>query len=547
MTSQAASVQRNGGATGSLRERLGEIGLPEPLERLAAREWDVVIVGGGHNGLTTAAYLARAGLSVLVLERRERLGGACTLERPFEDQRYAVSPCAYVVGLLDQRIIDELSLARRGLRISPAEPNLWIPFEDGTSLGQWSDDARTSTDLAAMHVSAADQEGYWAYERFFDELRIKLRCGERDAWVGQAPDRAEIEDLLGHDQRAIDLVFEASISDVFDDFMGDQRLKAPLVTQGLIGTWGGPQTKGTAWIKLMHYAGTLQGESAVWGYVHGGMGVISFLIAEAAQEAGAVLACGTPVARVVPGEHVELEDGTVIRAKAIVCNADPAVGLRLLDGFEGVPADYRTRLEGWDLRSPSVKFNASLTRLPSFTAAGGAAWPAKGIVDVCGGVDEIEAGWQACQRGEPRVSFGEIYFQTGWDPDSAPEGRHLMSVFGQYAPYELDRGDWDSRRGEVERQFVELIGRFAPDIGECLEYTEVLGPPDIEARVGLTGGHIFQGQCRPEQMWTGRLAARTPIPGFYFCGAATHPVGSVVGLNGRNAAEAVLADLRPQG
>jgi phytoene dehydrogenase-like protein len=167
------------------------------VSELAARDWDAVVVGGGHNGLTAAAYLARAGRSVLVLERRERLGGACTLERPFADERFVVSPCAYVVGLLDEVVINELDLEQRGLRYWMADPNLWVPFEDGTSFGQWLDDSRTQASLEELGVSKRDIDGYWAYEELFDEVRRRLRKGRRDTWVGDSPTRQEIEDLVG--------------------------------------------------------------------------------------------------------------------------------------------------------------------------------------------------------------------------------------------------------------------------------------------------------------------------------------------------------------
>src|SRR5919109_62180 len=187
---------------------LGRVGLPAPVSALAARRWDAVVVGGGHNGLTAAAYLARAGQSVLVLERRERLGGACTLERPFADPSYVVSPCAYVVGLLDELVIRELSLRERGLRFDVADPNLWVPFDDGTAFGQWLDDARTQADLERLGVSPRDIDGYWAYEHLFDEIRRRLRTGERDTWLGESPTRAEIEELLQNDRTMIDVVFE---------------------------------------------------------------------------------------------------------------------------------------------------------------------------------------------------------------------------------------------------------------------------------------------------------------------------------------------------
>ena len=328
--------------------KLGEVGLPEPVAELAKRDWDAIVVGGGHNGLTAAAYLARAGRSVCVLERRERLGGACTLERPFSDERFVVSPCAYVVGLLDDLVIRELELERRGLRYWMADPNLWVPFDDGTAFGQWLDHSRTQANLEELGVSAADIEGYWAYEELFDEVRRKLRQGERDTWVGEAPTRAEIEELLGSDRTMIDLVFEASIADVLDDHLSDERLKTALFGQGIIGTWGGPKDPGTASIKLMHFQGDMGGQGPLWGYVEGGMGMVSFAIADAAREAGAVLACGVPVAEIVPGQGVTLEDGTSLRSGTVISNADPKRTLGMLAGQEVDPAYPRAAgaLEG---------------------------------------------------------------------------------------------------------------------------------------------------------------------------------------------------------
>jgi phytoene dehydrogenase-like protein len=528
-------------ARNDIAAALGEVGLPMPVSELAARDWDAVVIGGGHNGLTAAAYLARAGRSVLVLERRERLGGACTLERPFADERYVVSPCAYVVGLLDDVVIRELELERRGLRYWMADPNLWVPFDDGSSFGQWLDDSRTQANLEQLGVSKRDIAGYWAYEELFDEARRRLRRGARDTWLGDSPTRAEIEELVGGDRAMIDLLFEASIAEVLEAHVDDERLQTALFGQGIIGTWGGPREPGTASIKLMHFQGDMTGEGPLWGYVEGGMGMVSFAIADAAREAGAVLACGVPVAEIVPGEGVTLDDGTSIGAGTVVCNADPKRTLTMLDGHE-IDAPFRERLERWKVRSPVVKFNAALERLPDWTAAPGDEWPARATIDLTGTMDDAQRAFEACERGEPAVGFGEIYIQTGYDRSPAPEGRHLLSVFGQYAPYTLAEGTWDSRREDVARQFIDLIDRFAPGFEDRLVDYEVLGPPDIEARIGLTGGNIFQGEVTPDQMWEGRLPARTPVPGLYICGAATHPAGSVIALNGRNAAAAVLAD-----
>jgi phytoene dehydrogenase-like protein len=451
-----------------------------------------------------------------------------------------MSPCSYVVGLLDERIIEDLQLHKRGYEYYVADPQMWVPFDDGTAFGQWLDEDRTIQSLKDLGMSAKNISGYQAYEALFDTMRLRLRKGARDTWVGDSPTRDELEALLGHDKFMIDVLFEASISDVLDEFVTDQRLKDALFGQGVIGTFAGPHDPGTASIKLMHYAGELDGLGGVWGYVKGGMGMISFAIADAAAEAGAVLATGVPVASVLPGRGVELEDGTFIGADTVISNADPKTLLRLLEP-DSVPADYRERIESWDIRSPVVKFNAALNRLPSWTAAPGETFMARGMVDVTHGLDAAQRAFELCAKGEPAVGFGEIYVQTVHDPSPAPAGKHLMSVFGQYAPYDLV-GGWEARRHEVSEQFINLISDFAPDFRDCIDESEVLGAPDIESRIGLTGGHIFQGEVRPDQMWQNRLTPRTPIAGVYLCGAATHPAGSVIATNGYNAAQAVLKD-----
>jgi phytoene dehydrogenase-like protein len=527
-------------------EKLGELGLPRPTAELAARDWDAVVVGGGHNGLAAAAYLARTGRSVLVLERRERLGGAATLERPFADERYVVSPCAYVAGLLDPLVIRELGLRERGVEITIAEPALFIPFDDGTAFVEWTDEARTVAGLRELGISEADIRGYHEYNERFDRCRRLLRKGERDTWVGDSPSRAEIEELLGGERELLDLVFEASITDVLDDCVGDQRIKDALYGQGLIAAWGGPRTPGTAAIHLMHHMGELEmnelSAPGAWGYVRGGLGMISFAIADAALDAGAEIACGVPVGAIVPGEGVELEDGTRIRARAVLSNADPKVALRLLDGA-AVPAEFAQRLRAWKVRSPVLKLNAALAELPRWTATGGETWPVAGAVNCRESLDDAQAAFEAAERGELSVGFTEIYSQTASDPTVAPPGRHVISVFSQYAPADAGKEVWDAGlRDAAADQVFSLIERFAPGFRDQVLEHEVLGPPDIEERIGLTGGCIFQGECFPDQMWDRRLAARTPVEGFYLCGAATHPGGSVIGLNGRNAAMALLGD-----
>ena len=503
------------------------------------RDWDAIVVGAGHNGLTCAAYLARAGLRTLVLEARARVGGACTQTRPFADQRYVISPCAYVVGLLHPRVVDELELRRHGYRVHAIDPHLWCPFEDGSALTLWDGAERNRVEVG--RVAPADVEGYLRYESLFARIRRALRDPSRDTWLGDAPGRDKLEALLGHDAELIAVLFEESIASVVERHVADERLRTALHGQGLIGTWAGPRDPGTAAIHAMHSMGTIEGRGGVWGYVHGGMGTISNALAAAARESGAVIVERTPVGALEPGA-VLLEDGTRLHARAVISNADPRTTLDLCGAV--APDPFRTRVEAWRMAGPVLKINCALRRLPSFSAAQPGMHPERAMVTIARSIDETQAAYARSRSGEPAPVWAELYFHSAYDPTVAPPGRHVMSVFAQYAPYALSDATWDQCREPVADHVIAEIARFAPDIEDCIDDRQVLAPPDIEREVGLHGGHIFQGECLPDQMWRNRFSPRTPIEGVYMCGVATHPGGSVIAANGRNAAMAVLADLR---
>lgn len=450
-----------------------------------------------------------------------------------------MSPCAYLVGLLHPLVIDELGLRARGYRVQVVDPHLWCPFEDGTSIALWEDAERSAA--AVADLAPADVDGYRRYNALFARIRRALRAGDRDTWVGPAPDRVMIESLLGGDTEAIEVVFEASIADVVEAHVRDPRLRTALHGQGVIGTYAGPRDPGTAAIHLMHASGTLEGVPGAWGYVEGGMGRVSFALADAARAAGATVLTGVTVAAVVPGEGVRLDGGETLHAPVVISNADPQRTTALCEGV--VPTAWSERVGAWAAESPVLKINCGLTRLPAFPQAGPGVAPHRAMVTISTGIDATQTAYEASRRGIPSPAWCELYFHSAYDPSVAPTGRHTMSVFAQYVPYRLDRGTWDERREEIADAAVAAIARFSPDVADCIEHRQVLGPPDVEARIGLTGGHIFQGECLPNQMWDRRFAPRTPIPGLYLCGAATHPGGSVIGVNGRNAAMAVLEDL----
>ncbi len=518
---------------------LGEIGLPGTIRELTARQWDVVLVGAGHNGLVCATYLARAGRRVLVLEGRGRVGGACTVEEPFPGVR--VSPCAYLAGLLHPLVVSELGLPARGFQWTPAVNGLFVPFLDGSSVQLWDDDQKCEQEIRKL--APGDLEGWRAMSDVLRRLRDALRPeGDRDLWIGDAPTRGQIEARLGNDDEAKHVLFDWSMAEFVERYLSDERLQIAYLGQGVIGTNASPFDAGTASIRFHHASGRLGGMPGMWGYVRGGMGMVSFYFCDAAQEAGAVVATGVPVAQILPGEGVILEGGGLIAAPVVISNADPRQTLRLL-GSTADPA-WRKRIEGIPIAGCTVKLNVLLRELPNFTARPGIDQPHHyGQINTPLTKAEWKEGFAAARRGDlPEHLWCEVYFQSAHDPTIAPSGQHTMSVFAQYVPYRFARGTWDERRDEVRRLALRSLARFCSNVYSAVIDTQVLGPPDIEQKVGLSGGHIFQGECLPPYMWWNRLSARTPMEGVYLCGACTHPGGSVIGINGRNAAMAVLRD-----
>ncbi|HET9723660.1 MAG TPA: NAD(P)/FAD-dependent oxidoreductase [Actinomycetota bacterium] len=526
-----------------------------------ALERDVVIVGGGHNGLACAAYLARAGLDVLVLERRDVLGGAAATEEPWPG--YRISSGAYVVSLMPPRVVDELELKRFGYEVSIITPDYFVPFPDGTSLTLWGDTTRDAANIARL--SRGDAEAYVRFDRYFDRVAklLKdllfvvppdLRLSDLPAWVWTA---GKMRSWAGRDIAEVVRLFTMSAADFLDEWFEDDRVKGALATQAIIGAWCGPMTPGSAYVLMHHWIGEIDGHAGAWGWVKGGMGGVSSAIAHSAQAAGAEIRTGAEVQRVaIAGTGrtvgVELTDGSLVRARRVVSSAHPITTYLDLIGEDRLPAQVVRDVKRYRTRSGSVKVNVALGELPTFPSWDQDGDPHRGLAAVSPSIEYLERAWDDAKYG--RMSehpYIEVVFPTAHEPEGlAPAGKHVMLGFSQYGPYQLREGSWDEGgREEYARRALGALGTFAPNLEAAVEEVEVLTPRDIEERFGLIGGNIMQGELTPDQMFSLRPIPgygdyRTPVPGLYLCGSGTHPGGGVMGVPGRNAARVIVRDHR---
>ena len=434
----------------SCRDALGRIGLPESERRSRIA---LGLIRGGAGTRPDCALLARAGKRVLV-EARERVD-ACTLE---ETCRIPVRPRSSRKACCAAGI-DYLTSHGMAYRWTPAAAGMFVPFEDGSSVQLWEDDERCREEI--RRLSPRDVEGFKAMYAPMKRIREALRPpGEDDIWIGRAPTREQIETRLRGDREAIDLLFEWSMVEYVDRYLEDERLRMALIGQEVIGTNASPFEPGTASVHVFHSTGTMGGMPGMWGYVEGGMGMVSFILCDIARDAGAVVAAGVPVGRILPGEGVELEGGERLRAPAVVSNADPRVTLRLL----GDQADvWKARVESIPQTGATVKINVGLSELPDFASRPGTDEDHhRGQVNIPLTAQQWHANHALAGEGRlpPRL-WEELYFHTAHDDSVAPPGRQTMSIFAQFVPYEFAVGDWDTRRDEVGRLALDTLGRFS--------------------------------------------------------------------------------------
>jgi len=526
--------------------------------------YDAIIVGGGHNGLVCAAYLAKAGLKPLVLERRELVGGAAVTEEVWPG--YRVSTASYVVSLFSPKIVRDLDLEKHGYHVYPLDPAYFAPFPDGEGFLLWEDHVRAGEEIARInkHDGAAYPEYSHALGELADLVRPLLYRTPPDPSVQTLADVKELLSLGRYAfgtrkqlSRLVDLM-TMSCADFLDHFFVDDRIKGALAPGGVIGMWGGPMSPGSAYTLLHHRMGDANDATGGWGFVRGGMGGLSEAIASSARAAGAEIRTEADVAEItLSGDRttgVVLADGTELRSPMVISGVHPQTTFLSLVGRKRLPEETVGELEGFRSRSPSAKVNFALSELPDLTARPGKELgPQHPEIMISPSLEYLEKAWDEAKYGrfsaKPMV---DAVIPTTKDPTIAPEGKHIMTCFVQYVPYELRDGGWDdATRDSLADAVTDAINEYAPNFRDSVIHRQVLTPYDLEQRFGLIGGNIFHGEMSLDQLFSFRPVAgmagyRTPIGGLYLCGSGTHPGGGVMGIPGLNASQVVVRDSRAE-
>jgi len=523
-----------------------------------SQKYDVIVIGGGHNGLVNAAYLARAGKRVLVLERRHVLGGAAVTEEVFPGFKFSV--CSYVVSLLRPEIIRELDLPRHGLEILPLD-GTFTPMPNGDYLWRVNDHAKTRREIARH--SKLDAEAYDEYGKAMVEMAHFVK----PIMNMTPPDPASLNpkgllDLLTMGRRFQKLsaddkynqvqLMTMSAVDFLDQWFETDVLKATMAASGIIGTFLGVRSPGTAYVLLHHYMGEIDGAFRSWGLSRGGTGAISNAIGNAAREAGAEIRTEAAIAKIIlkngEAKGVVLETGDEFYADIVSSSVDPRLTFMKMVGEEHLPEDFVDDIKRYKFRGSSGKVNLALDALPNFKSMPGAGPHLRGAVSISPSVDYMERAYDDAKYGRfSRRPYIDMVIPSLTDPSVAPPGKHVMSCFVQYAPYNLKEGNWDEKREDFGDTVINTIAEHAPNIKDIILHRQVVTPLDLEREFGLSEGNIFQGELTLEQLFFLRPAPgwaqyRSPIKNLYMCGSATHPGGGIMGANGRNAAMMILKD-----
>lgn len=503
-----------------------------------------VVVGAGHNGLVAACYLARAGHSVCVLERHHEVGGAAYTQEIAPG--FHLSEGSYVLSLMPRKILDELGVGG-DIHLIGRDPRFFMPFPDGRSLTAWEDHDRFIGEIAGF--SEKDARTYPRYDAF-----VERAAAVYDRYLlRRPPSFAEFAANFTstEDARVFQRMILGSAADVAEYFFESEQMQAVTCAFGIVGTFRGPRDAGTAFVKLFHSVGMVTGKRGQWAYVRGAMGAVSQAFKRAALGLGVEIRTGCEVDAIcTAGGRVTgavTTSGEEFHAPVVLSNADPVRTYLGLVEREALPADFVADIEAIQITSPVMKINLALDEHPNYLAAGDDPRRAHtGGVFIGPSIDYMQRAYEEARAGRPsdRPLFS-IHTQSAVDPTVAPVGKATLSIFTQYFPYELAEGTWEERREAIADAAIERFAEYAPNIRDTVIARQVLAPPDIEARFGLTGGHIFQGEVVPEQMFDlrpvpGSSSYEGPIHGLYLCGAGAWPGGCVSGAPGHNAAHEAI-------
>jgi phytoene dehydrogenase-like protein len=510
--------------------------------------YDAVIVGAGHNGLVAAGYLAKNGLSTLVVERSERIGGACITKELIPG--FKLSAAAQLLGMLRQRVIDDLELERHGLRYKFREPEIFVPFPDNRHVFFFADAARTIRSIAT--VAPKDAEAFPRFEAYTNRIARIVNGFMLEPQPSLQQFAAAFDGPDGPDM--LNCTLFASVGDYLTRYFSSDYVMGPMAYGAMSGSAASPWAAGTAFSKFYHAAAELSGRFGCWAVAQGGMGAITAALARSVESYGGEIRLNAPVAQFLyRGGRVSgvvLDNGDEVAAGVVLSNADPKTTMRLTPK-EAVPDAIRDKVAALRSLGSGAKINFALAELPDFKAL-----PGKTVgPQHCGGImiapslDYMERAWDEGKRGIPSTRpFSQMIIQSATDPTVAPEGRHTLSLWCHHFPFTLAAGDMDQEREKLAERMTDIMTELAPNFRASVMAREVYLPVDIERVYGISGGQIFHSELMPDQvLWNRPIPGYTGhndmVAGLYLCGAGTHPGGDVNGAPGHNAARAVLADL----
>ena len=521
-------------------------------------KYDAIVIGGGHNGLTAAAYLARAGKKVLVLERRHVLGGAAVTEEIFPGFKFSV--CSYVVSLMKPNVMRELMLPKFGLKLLPLE-STFTPLENDYLL-RTSDANQTYREISRHSIK--DAETYMRFGPRMGQIGMAVRpileTIAPNAIRPSLSDISNLNSLLKHFKTLSSDQFEyltklmtMSSADFLDEWFEFEPLKATMSASGIIGTFMGPRSPGSAYVMLHHYMGDIDGAFRAWGFQKGGTGEVSMAIARSAEHFGAKIITEAPVEKVIVkngrATGVALKNGDEYKSDMVISGLDPKLSfLKLIDESD-LPSDFLQSIKNFRIRGSSGKVNLALDDLPNFTCLPGDGHHLRGAISISPNYDHLERAYDDAKYGNfSQKPFMDIILPSVLDPEMAPPGKHVMSCFVQYAPYDL-KGGWNNEKREAFGDaVVNTLAQYAPNIKDIILHRQVLSPMDLENTFGLTEGNIFHGELTIQQLFSLRPAAKwanytSPIKNYFQCGSGTHPGGGITGSPGEMAAKKILGIL----